>query len=75
MVTFSPGSTSVRFNITISDDEIFELNEKFNLSISAALPSGVARGDCNQTTVIILDDKDCKYLFYVGSVSVIHTHQ
>lgn len=75
MVTFDPGETIVPFNISINDDETFERNEKFNLSISAALPSGVARDDHNKTTtVIIIDPEDSKYLFYVVFLLYTYVH-
>ena len=65
MVTFSPGKTSASFKININDDKIFERNETFNLSISAALPSGITSGDPNQATVVIMDDNDSKYLVFL----------
>ena len=61
LVTFSPGQTIVPFNVSINDDEIFEGNETFNLSINAISPSGVISGNIT-TVIIIVDDEHSKYL-------------
>ena len=49
--------THVPFNVSINDDNIFEGNENFTLTItSASLPTGITIGKPSQTTVTILDD-------------------
>ena len=58
-VTFPAGVMSVPFNITINDDNIFEENENFTLTINSSLPTGVMVGNPGQATVTIVDN-DCK---------------
>ena len=58
-VTFPAGVTTVPFNITINDDNIFEENEDFTLTINSSLPTGVMVGNPGQATVTIVDN-DCK---------------
>ena len=58
-VTFPTGITSVPLNIPINDDNIFENNEIFFLTINSSLPTGVMSGNPDQATVIIVDN-DCK---------------
>ena len=55
-VTFSAGMLNISFNISINDDNIFEENEKFTLTIYQSLPTGVMVGNPDQTTVIIVDN-------------------
>jgi len=56
-VTFQAGLTSVLFNISITDNDIFEGNESFTLDINSAfLPDDVTIGDLDQATVTIIDD-------------------
>ena len=52
--------TSVPFNISINDDNIFEENENFTLTISSSLPTGVMVGNPGQARVTIVDN-DCKF--------------
>ena len=48
--------TSVPFDIPINDDDIFEGNENFMLTISSStLPSGVIVGYSDSTRVTIVD--------------------
>ena len=47
---------SVSLNITISDDNIFEENENFTLTINSSLPTGVMVGNPGQAAVIIVDN-------------------
>ena len=57
IVTFPVGVTSAQFNIPITDDNIFEENETFEVSIdSFSLPSGVTIGDNGQFTMTIMDN-------------------
>ena len=58
-VTFPAGVTSVPFNITINNDNVFEDNENFTLTINSSLPTGVMAGNPGQATVTIVDN-DCK---------------
>ena len=58
-VTFPAGVMSVPFSISINDDNIFEENENFTLTINSSLPTGVMVGNPGQATVIIVDN-DCK---------------
>ena len=56
-VTFPAGVTSVRFDVPINDDDIFEANEDFTLTIDpCSLPTGDAVGNPGQATVTIVDD-------------------
>ena len=49
--------TTALFNVSITDDDIFESNETFDLIIDIySLPSNAAAGDTSQATVIILND-------------------
>ena len=51
------GLTTALFNVSITNDDIFESNETFDLSINIfSLPSNAAVGDPSQATVIILND-------------------
>ena len=60
-VTFPAGDVSVMFNVSITDDNILEMVEKFNLTItSTSLPSRIFSDDIEQTTVFITDN-DGKY--------------
>ena len=60
-VTFPAGVINVPFNISINDDNIFEENENFTLTINSSLPTGVMVGNPGQATVTIVDN-DCKLL-------------
>lgn len=56
-VLFPAGETTVRFIVTIIEDNILEHNESFSLSIDPlTLPSRVTVGSTNHTTVAIIDD-------------------
>ena len=59
-VTFPAGVMSVPFNIPVNDDNIFEENENFTLTISSSLPTGVMVGNPGQARVTIVDN-DCKF--------------
>ena len=58
-VILPPGVMSVPFNISVNDDNIFEDNKNFILTINSSLPTGVMSGNPDQATVIIVDN-DCK---------------
>ena len=55
-ITFLAGVMSVPFNISINDDNIFEENENFTLTINLSLPNGVMVGNPAQATVTIVDN-------------------
>ena len=59
-VTIPAGQTSVPFDVPINDDDIFEGNEDFDLTIiRTTLPDGVTRGNPGNASVTIVDN-DCK---------------
>ena len=48
---------SVLFNISITNDDIYEGNETFNLVVNVtSLPLNVTVGDPNQATITIFND-------------------
>ena len=58
-VTFTPGVTTVIFNISIIDDNVTEGNEYFRLFINTeTLPLGVLHGHPSSAVVTIIDDDD-----------------
>ena len=63
-VTFPAGTTTVPLDIPINDDDIYEINENFTLTInSSSLPTGVTVGNPGQATVTIVDD-DRKLIYF-----------
>ena len=64
-VTIPAGNISVSFNISIIDDNIFEANESFNMTIdSSSLPHRflVQSVDCMVIMTIFDDDGELLYL-------------
>jgi len=56
-VMFTAGWTSALCNIPIIDDNLFETNESFTLTIiQASLPNRVTRGGRSQAIVVISDN-------------------
>ena len=55
-VTFPAEVTSVPFYIPINDDNIFEDNENFILTIISSLSTGVQSGNPDQAIVDIVDN-------------------
>ena len=56
-VTFPAGEESVSLRISINDDNIFEHNENFVLSINgSSLRTGVYIDNLNETIVTIVDN-------------------
>ena len=56
-VTFPTGVTSVSFNVTITNDNVLETIENFNLNIVGdSLPANVILGEIDQATVTIVND-------------------
>ena len=55
-MTIGAGKNGVTFSISITDDNIYEDSEIFNLAIDeSSLPNGITSGIPNVTTVTILD--------------------
>ena len=56
-VVLPTNMTYVTFNVSITNDTMFEQNENFTLTINnTGLPSGVMVGYPDQATVIIIND-------------------
>ena len=72
-VIFPAGVTQVSFNINITDDELFEGPETFNVAIlSGALPRSVNVGNHVRATVTIVDNEKCKSIFILLHVPLPH---
>lgn len=57
-VTLLAGMTSVTFNVTITDDDIFETDEIFQLAINqSSLPIYITAIHPYQASVVIIDDE------------------
>ena len=62
-VTFAAGTTEASFNVSLTDDNIFESNENFMITIDpSSLPSDVTVGDPRRVTVIIMDNDGNHYV-------------
>ena len=60
-ITFPAGTTSVPFNISITDDNILEDEEKILLTVDlSSLPSNITASDPYEAIVTIVD-KDGKF--------------
>ena len=56
-VTFPAGVTSMSFNISVNDDDIYEDDENFILTINIdSLPDGIITGSPSAVIMIIRDD-------------------
>ena len=53
--------TSVPFDISITDDNVYEGDENFMLTIDPSLPSYVTVGTPDEATVTIVDDDRKKF--------------
>ena len=53
---FSAGDVRVTFNISITDDNILETTEEFNLTISSISSSRIFASNIQQATVFIIDN-------------------
>ena len=63
LATFPAGTNCTSIDIPITDDNISEGNETFNVAIvNVSLPFGVTLGDHRETEVIIVDN-DSKWQF------------
>jgi len=57
-VTFTAGQTSVSFDVPINDEDIFEDDENFSLTINpSSLPPSCSLGDPSSATVTIVNDE------------------
>ena len=64
-VVFTANVTRVPFNISITNDTMFEENENFTLAInSSSLPTGFSAGDPYRATVTIVDDDGRIFLWW-----------
>ena len=62
-VTFPAGETIVSFDVPINNDNIFENDEDFTLTIdSSSLPTGTTVGHPSTSTVFIVNE-DSKFLY------------
>ena len=56
-VIFPAGINRALFNVSIINDDIYEINETFDLVVNiSSLPPSVTVGDINQARIIIIDD-------------------
>ena len=69
-VTFPPGVTIVRFNVTIIDDDVSEANEYLMLQIND-LPFGVMFGFPHYSLITILDDDFITSILIVAKLLVV----
>ena len=71
-VALSAGVNSSQLNILITNDNILEDNETFNLTINqSSLPDGVVVGDPSQVTVTIVDDDGEGITLYSKNVKLL----
>lgn len=61
-VTFRAGNMNVQFNVPLVNDNIYEANEDFTLTILP--PESILVGNNRQTAVTIVDD-DGEHKFYL----------
>ena len=70
--------TTVLFNITITNDDVYEGNETFNLVVNvSSLSSNVTVGDISQATITIMNDdgKQCKTKSLINLLCMyVHTY-
>ena len=60
-VTIPAGQANISFDVPITDDNIYEQNEKFKLAIDrSSTPDGVRIGNPRKVTVVIGDNDNCK---------------
>ena len=83
-VPFPTDKTTVMFPINIADDDVYEGDESFILTIEDSLPSLVSLGTRYRATVVIKDDEESKLiillllhtcvLFQACTVNAVHGH-
>lgn len=67
-LTFSASVNSIPVVVGLIDDNIFEGNENFTLTIdSSKLPDSVTVVQPSEVVVVITDDNDGKYIMYVAT--------
>ena len=67
-LTFSASINSIPVVVRLIDDNIFEGNENFTLTIdSSKLPDRVTVVQPSEVVVVITDDNDGKYIMYVAT--------
>jgi len=59
-VTFTKNTMNASLTVNITDDDLFERLEKFNLVISNLLPNRISRVNPYRAMVSIEDDEKCK---------------
>jgi len=59
-VTFAKNAMNASLTVNITDDDLFERLEKFNLVISNSLPNRISRVNPYRAMVSIEDDEKCK---------------
>ena len=59
-VHFPNGTTTVKFLVNITDDDLYEGNEEFHLGILYNLPDRVFRGNNIRSRIFIIDDEKSK---------------
>ena len=65
-VTFTAGMTQASFNVSLTDDNAFESNENFMITIDpSSLPNNVTVGDRRRVTVIIMDNDGNNFVLNV----------
>ena len=65
-ITFPAGVTTVSFNISIHDDDMYEDDENFTLTINNnSLPDGIITGSPSTIIMIIKDDDSKRILIYI----------
>ena len=65
-VIFPNGTTTVTFPVNITDDDVYEEYESFDLVISNNLPNLVNLGYPNRAAIVIVDDEKRKWLVLVN---------
>jgi len=58
IITFPNGTTTISLDVPINDDDIYEDDEDFQLTINQnTLPNGITIGDTGSATVTIEDNE------------------
>ena len=72
-VTFTAGKTSVSFDIALTDDNILEKNEFFNLTIDTSLlPDGFTVGSPGQAIVTIINNDSKLFIIVLKNVNFLY---
>ena len=69
---FPSGTTTVNFTINITDDDFYEGDESFNLTIADNLPDQVFPNELSRTTIIIRDDEESEQLLLSNLYCCLH---